>query len=118
GHVILVSDPASVEMFSTFARLQRNGIISTNSVRTLQGSLMTNMVREYLSIPIDTATLAMARTLTDRHVLRTLDAIQLACAIVASTTLGVPLTFVSGNNRLLAAATAEGFTTDNPYLHP
>lgn len=118
GNVIIVSDIAAVEMFTTIARLQRSGAISATNAQLLQASVMTDMAREYLSVPIDSDTLAMARTLTNRHLLRTLDAIQLACATIASTTLGETLIFISGDNRLLLAAAAEGFATDNPYLHP
>jgi len=108
---------APIEMFTTFARLQRDGAISENAAQLLQFSLLTDMVREYLSIPLDPATLTLARTLTTRHTLRTLDAIQLACVLIATIVLDEPSVFVSGDNRLLTAAASEGFVTDNPYLH-
>ncbi len=76
------------------------------------------MQREYISVALDSSVLVQARILVSRYPLRTLDAIQLACAQSAAITLRETVTFVSGDNRLLAAAAAEGFATDNPYLHP
>jgi predicted nucleic acid-binding protein len=118
GHIIVVSDLAPIEMFSTFARLQRSGILSTSDVATLQSSFLLHFEKEYLSIALDVPALVQARRIVGNHPLRTLDAIQLACALSAVALLSEPMTFVSGDNNLLAAAAAEGFATDNPYAHP
>ena len=67
---------------------------------------------------LDRSIIRQARALVVRYKLRTLDAIQLACAMDAMTNLGETLTFVSGDNDLLTAAVAEGFIFDNPYMHP
>jgi hypothetical protein len=60
--------------------------------------------------------------LTQNHRLRGYDAVQLATAITANQTfLGaglIPVTFVAADTDLLAAAQAEGLTTDNPNLYP
>lgn len=60
----------------------------------------------------DTSTLAKA------HPLRALNAIQLASALRAGAILAEPITFLSSDRTLLAAATAEGLLTDDPLLHP
>jgi hypothetical protein len=48
--------------------------------------------------------------------------VQLASALMARDTLrsaGLPpLTFLAADDRLLAAAQAEGLATDNPNAHP
>ena len=67
---------------------------------------------------LDTNILTIASKLLDQHILRALDAIQLACAIYARNLLDEPVTFLSADNNLLLAATAEGFATDNPNTHP
>jgi hypothetical protein len=59
-----------------------------------------------------------ARQLVRKYPLRTLDAIQLACALRSSVVLKRAIVFVSADNNLLAAAVAEGFKIDNPNLHP
>jgi predicted nucleic acid-binding protein len=62
-----------------------------------------------------------AEDLLDIHPLRAYDAIQLASALAARTRLTeaalAPLVFVSADVQLLAAATAEGLTVDNPNTH-
>ena len=73
---------------------------------------------EYLMVPSDTQVFEQARTLIGRHVLRTLDAIQLASAGQAEYILGEPVTFISSDRNLLAAAAAEGMPTDDPLNHP
>ena len=59
--------------------------------------------------------------LLERHPLRAYDAVQLAAALEARRTLqavgsAAPI-FLSADNRLLLAAQAEGFVTDNPNSH-
>jgi hypothetical protein len=53
--------------------------------------------------------------------LRAYDAVQLASAIFARSGMqaagGAPPIFLSADSRLLTAAQAEGFVTDDPNLH-
>jgi len=57
----------------------------------------------------------------ERYPLRAYDAVQLASAIFARSGMQAagasPLSFLSADTRLLTAAQAEGFVTDNPNLH-
>ena len=62
--------------------------------------------------------LVQARSLVSAHPLRSLDAIHLASALRAETIVNEAVLFLSADNNLLGAATAEGFATDNPTLHP
>jgi predicted nucleic acid-binding protein len=117
-HVVLIAELSTVELLATFARLQRQGLLSAGQVTTLQNNFLLHIEQEYLTVLIDRAIIAQARALVGKHKLRTLDAIQLASALDAFRTLGEPMTFISGDNDLLTAATAEGFPTDNPYKHP
>jgi hypothetical protein len=118
GHVIVIADITTVEIFSAFARLAREAKISTAQATALQNKYLFDLVHEYLSIPVDTDVMTMASGLVVKYPLRALDAVQLACARRARSMLGVVPTFVSGDARLLTAASGEGFTTDNPHLHP
>ncbi len=79
---------------------------------------MIHLEREYLAVPLDASVLVTARQLVGKYPLRTLDAIQLACALRAVTLLSEPMTFVCADARLLSAAGGEGFATDNPLAHP
>ena len=118
GNVVIVCDLAPIEIFSAFARLQGEKLLLPTNAAILQKALLIDMEMEYISVALDAPSLIQARSLVSKYPLRTLDAIQLACAQSATTNLGEPLVVVSGDNRLLSAAGAEGFVTDNPYLHP
>lgn len=62
--------------------------------------------------------LTIAGNLVDRYPLRALDAVQLACAVYASSLLKEAITFVSADKNLLSAASSEGFGIDNPITYP
>lgn len=118
GNITVVSELAAVEMFSVFARRQREGVLQPANAAILQNIFLLHLEKEYLIVPLDTAILVQARQLLQKHPLRTLDAIQLSCAMQAVALLGSPITFISSDNNLLAAAVVEGFATDDPNAHP
>jgi hypothetical protein len=105
-------------MFSVFARRQREGILQPTNTSTLQNIFLLHLEKEYLVVPLDTDIMVQARQLLIQHPLRTLDAIQLSCAMQSVALLGSPITFISSDRNLLAAAVAEGFETDDPNAHP
>lgn len=117
GNIIIVSAITSVEMFSVFARREREKAISPGLSRIVRNDFLFHLENEYLSIEIDSFILARSRDLINTYPLRTLDALQLACAIHAKTSLNAPIAFISADTNLLLAATTEGFITDNPNLH-
>lgn len=118
GNVVIVSDLAPIELFSAFARRQREGTLAAANALALQSNVLRHMDKEYVPVALDSPVLTEARRLVSQYTLRTLDAIQLSCALRATALLGEHLTFVSADHRLLTAAAAEGFATDNPLLHP
>lgn len=118
GHVIVISELAQIEFFSLLKRREREKTLSPTSVTGLQNAFLSHLKTDYLTIDVDKPLLRNARNLVNQHPLRTLDAIQLACALHANQFLNQAITFVSGDNNLLAAAAAEGFLIDNPNNHP
>lgn len=78
--------------------------------------------RHYRIVPITNAPFDRVRRLLELHPLRTYDALHLASAIAVNEQLMAagrqPLTFLTADNRLLAAAVAEGLIVDNPNEHP
>jgi uncharacterized protein len=117
GNVIIVSELASVEMFSLLKRREREGTLLPAQSQILQANFLLHHEQEFLTVPLETAVLTTARDLVTTYRLRTLDAIQLACALQAVSILGVAMTFISADNNLLAAARAENLATDNPNDH-
>jgi len=118
GNVVLISELTSVEMVSVFARLQREKKLPTVQVAALNNKFLLDSSREYLIVPTDTSVFTIAQSLVAKYPLRTLDALQLASARQARSFLKESIIFVSADTRLLGIASAEGFITDNPILHP
>lgn len=118
GHVIVDSDFTPIEIFSLLSRILREKKMSLPDITNLRQSFLAHHQVDYLSVPIEQSTLVQARNLVTKYPLRPPDAIQLACALDAAKTLGVPITFLCADNDLLSAAVAEGFSVDNPNLHP
>ncbi len=118
---VFISEASIAESAAAFAVLHRTQRIS---LRTRDGAFkacMKHIASGLLNtVPVDTADFQMAAHLTQRYPLKAYDAVQLAVALRENQALVAhqfTLTFVSGDNALLAAAQAEGLTTDNPFDH-
>jgi hypothetical protein len=118
GNIVITSKLFAVEMFSALARRRNDGSLSAANVSAIQQQVLFHVANEYLAVSVDDSILRNARTLVDRHALRTLDSIQLACAVVAGRKTTAPITFLSSDPKLLTAAAIEGFAIDNPLNHP
>lgn len=122
---MVVSALVPAEVNSVFARRNREGTISVSDRNALPHAFQ-NHVTQYSLVDVDRTVLNAAGALILQApaatALRSLDAIQLASAQSFSTTgaaSGIgPLTFVSADTRLLAAAQWAGLATDNPDNHP
>ena len=73
--------------------------------------------QDYILIPYSDALIDRASALVARHVLRALDAIQLASALELKDSLpaeALPLTFLSADDRVLDAVRREHLQAENP----
>lgn len=120
GNVISVCDLTLVEFASTIARRVREGTVSQRDTDILTERFITDFKRQYLSISLESRVMIAAhdQVLGSPVPLRSLDAIQLACAIEARLMLDEPITFVTADKHLLEAAKSEGFAAENPNDHP
>jgi len=118
SNIIYISNLTTIEMTSGIARRYRDGHISLAQRIQLERDFFLHVKSDYQVVDFDKAVIAQAINLVAQHPLRTLDAIQLACALIAAKTLGITPTFVSADNKLLSAAIAEGLPTDDPNKHP
>lgn len=116
GHLVLISELTTVELRTALTRRQRLKQLSPDDGARLRDHFLTHVAEDYLTILVDAPVLRRARDLVVRHPLRTLDAVQLSCALEATSSLNALLTFVSADTVLLTAA-AEGFVIENPLLH-
>lgn len=116
-NIVVISDITTVEMISLLARRLREGTLTTERTEILRTNFLLHSDKEYLLIPVDEDVLQRARQLLQKHTLRTLDALQLASALVAAEILEEPVIFVAADQNLLTAAANEKFVTDDPMLH-
>jgi predicted nucleic acid-binding protein len=120
---IAISDLAVAETGVTLARLVRDGLIPAPVARSAW-KLFRRQLRTFIVYGLERRSLISAANLAARSPvrLRTLDAIHLQGATEASIRArrdGQPSpVFISADARLLAAAGALGFRTDNPLNHP
>ena len=110
-----------VEVAAAFAAKRRGGFITTEEHDGLLTDLLVDAGERYRLVPVGPALISSAIHLTRQHRLRGYDAIHLACALSLNTTLtagnATALIFVAADANLLAAAQAEGLTTENPNGH-
>ncbi len=118
GNILAICDLIPIELFSLISRRFREYRLDLATATTLRTGFLKHYQKEYLSVILEQSILIQARDLVTKYPLRPPDAIQLACAIEARMTLGVPIAFLCADNDLLSAAVAEGFAVDNPNLHP
>lgn len=119
---IITAKLSVVEVFSAFNRRRREATISQIDYNDFAGDFSTISNNEYHLLDLNDFIIAESQRLLETHPLRAGDAIQLATAIYALNILqnsGLPAAiFLASDNKLLDAAIAEGFITDNPDLHP
>jgi len=119
---IITSKLSVVEVFSAFNRRKREATISQIDYADFAKDFLTISNDEYHLLGLNDFVIAESQRLLETHPLRAGDAIQLATAIYARNMLQnsqlPPPIFLASDTKLLDAAVAEGFTTDNPNLHP
>lgn len=120
GNTFFTAQISMIELYSALNHRLRKQTITP--LRYARLSLLVNHVwdLQYVIVTQTATVLDAARQLIERHPLRAYDAVQLASAIQARQTMpsgAASIIFLSADNQLLSAATAEGFATDNPNLH-
>lgn len=121
-HRILLARITSVETTSAIVRAGRSGRLSSGEAALALGRFQYDLTHAYEIIPVTPRVIRHAVNLVEVHGLRAYDAVQLAAALrVQDQRLRrrrSPLTFVSADANLNAAASGEGLPADDPNLHP
>jgi predicted nucleic acid-binding protein len=129
---IYISELAQVEVVAALRRLGRHEGLHPSSVDATQNIFERHLVLSdpghalpvYDLVAVSAVALSLAAALCTKywemrpHPLRSLDAIQLACAIATATGLPDELIFVTADARLSAVAPLEGFRVINPVYPP
>jgi predicted nucleic acid-binding protein len=119
---IYVARIGSVEVVAALTRLAKGGHISLADAVKNIAAFRHDLSAQYVAVPVNRQTVSFAMDLAEKHALRGYDAVQLACALAANARRlakrASPLTLVSADMELNAAAAAEGMPVDDPNLHP
>jgi predicted nucleic acid-binding protein len=120
--VIVTTRLLVVELISALNRRVREGTVTTHDYMRLSGRFRDDCRSAYHLIALDDAIISMACALLERHPLRAYDAVHLATALTVHQLLareeGVDFVFLSADDRLNNAASAEGLAVDNPNHYP
>lgn len=122
GNRLLIAQVSGVETIAAITLRNRRGSTNAQDAATAIADFRRDFVREYVPIQITLDVVFLGMDVAERHGLRGYDAVQLAAALKAQAGRDArglsPLTFLSADNALNAAAVAEGLTVDNPNNHP
>ena len=120
--LLFTSRMTIVEVISAFARRAREGSLSSEEFAIARDAFQSDCLNEYQIMPPSMTVIDLACALLEQHPLRAYDATHLATALGAQQFLTAqgypPLTFLSADDRMNHAATAEGLEVDNPNHHP
>lgn len=118
ANLIITAEISVVEVAAALAIIHRTGRIWRSLRDAAYDRYLKEVAGRYRILPITTAVLHRAATLTQEYPLKGYDAVQMAAALAARAVLsqpGVPLLFVAGDRQLVSAAGAEGLDVANPF---
>jgi hypothetical protein len=118
---VLIAAITGVEIVAAITRRARGGSISASDATAACNQFKSDLQSEYQVVELTESTINSAIALGEAYGLRGYDAVQLAdgCKINALCIANsLPLTFVSADSELNAAAASEGLIVENPNNYP
>lgn len=122
SNVLFTSEITITEVSAALAVVARVGRVSRRMCDELWGKFKQDLLTHYDLLPTHRTIINRAADLCQRYPLRGFDAVQLASGLQLQTSLAeseeaISLTFVSGDDRVVDVAGAEGLVVDNPFWH-
>ncbi len=121
AQTLFTSHLTAIEAVCALARRRREGVLTPDEHAQASRALNYDLIYRYCLLDITPAVMDAACQLAEQRPLRAGDAIHLASAwLLNQQSLGLgypPVLFLCADDRLLAAAQAEGLRTDNPNRH-
>jgi uncharacterized protein len=121
GHRDYLARITAVEVVSAIARRERDGDLSAAQAGAILGHFRRHLAQRYRVIELTPALFANAMLTARKHRLRAYDAVQLAVILeirrLHQAAGFEPVTLVSADRELNAAAIAEGLDVDDPNSH-
>ncbi len=111
ARLLAVSELALIECHSALARLWREGKLTKLAWATLRREVLTDLKAAYLQVRVSERLKQSACRLLAAHSLRSLDALQLASALIVKNNRRQQILFPSFDAKLNLAARAAGLDT-------
>lgn len=122
GNRAFISRLAAVELISAVTRRERGRTLTAVNADTARADFRSDLVDEYQVVEVSESIVERAMELAEAHGLRGSDAVHLPTALetnVVRRAAGLPpLSVISSDIELNAAAAAEGLAVDDPNSHP
>jgi predicted nucleic acid-binding protein len=122
GHDLYIARITGAEIVAALAKRARIGDLTPSAFQSAVATFRADFSTAYTIVELTAAHVESAMNLAQTRVLRGYDAIQLATALdlhaERQRNALSPLTLVSADGDLNTAATAEGFTVEDPNVHP
>jgi predicted nucleic acid-binding protein len=122
GHVVVIARITAAELIAAFSRRERGGSLAPMDAVTARTDFRLHFASEYQIVEVDETVVDRAMLLAEAHSLRGYDAVQLAAAYAVNARYRAaglpPITILSADTELNAAAVAEGLIVDDPNAHP
>ncbi|MBD2773317.1 PIN domain-containing protein [Iningainema tapete] len=121
GNLLFIARISWVEVNSALARRQREGNLSVTDVNQIIHTFRYDLDTQYQVVELDLTLVETAGQLVRQYPLKAYDAIQLASVLriqsIFAQAQSTLLVFLTADDRLIAAAQAEGLLTDNPNYY-
>ena len=112
----------AVELIAALTRRERGGSLSPSDAQAARTAIRSHISSEYKVIEVTEELVEKAMILAEQCALRGYDAVQLAGALEVNIRYKMnnlpPITLISSDQELNAAATAQGLLVEDPNLHP
>lgn len=120
-HVLATAEITIAEISAALAIIARVGRISRRQRDELWGKFKRDFLIRYEVLPTHRMIINHAAELCQKYPLRGFDAIHLASGLQLQETLAqqerMTITYVTGDDALVAAGQSEGLSVDNPFWH-
>ncbi len=122
SRLIYVAHITAVEVTCAVARRRKGKTLTPPRASSILLRFRQHLAARYIVIEVTPDLLDEAMRLGNAHALRAYDAVQLAVALEVNRSHQAdgfgPVTLISADQALNAAATAEGLTVEDPRSHP
>jgi uncharacterized protein len=120
-NVCWIADVTRVEVLAALYRRVRTGTLTLFQAQQAELVFRNELTTHFQVVALDSVIIAQAMLLVRNYPLRAYDAVQLAAALFIQSMnaqVGSNVVFISADQGLNTAASAEGLVVDNPLSHP